>query len=245
MPIENLLRNCLPGLLLLACAQTAIAADAMRYRLDPVHTRVMFAVSHAGFSQAIGTVSGSTGTLQFDPGDWTTAKLEVSVPLDRIDLGDAKWNKAAMANQLLDVEDHPVATFVSTRIEPIDASHASVFGTLNLRGVAKEVKLDVKLNQLKRHPMPPFRRTAGFSATTMLNRMDFGIDAWKAVIGDTVELRIEAEAVRDRGSADKPADIQTPASQAPETDDAAPAMPEAEPEDAAPAAPETEPEPTP
>lgn len=245
MPIENLLRNCLPGLLLLACTQAAIAADPTHYRLDPVHTRVMFAVSHAGFSQAIGTVSGSTGTLQFDPGDWAAAKLEVSVPMDRIDLGDAKWNKAAMANKLLDIEDHPVATFVSTRIEPIDADHASVFGTLNLRGVAKEVKLDVKLNQLKRHPMPPFRRTAGFSATTTLNRMDFGIDAWKALIGDTVELRIEAEAVRDRGSADEQADAQTPPSQTPETDDAVPPMPEAEPDDTAPAAPETEPEPTP
>lgn len=244
MSIENLLRNCLPGLLLLACTPAAIAADATHYRLDPVHTRVMFAVSHAGFSQAIGTVSGSTGTLQFNPGDWAATKLEVSVPLDRIDLGDAKWNKAAMANKLLDVEDHPVATFVSTRIEPIDADRASVFGTLTLRGVAKEVKLDVKLNQLKRHPMPPFRRTAGFSATTTLDRMDFGIDAWKALIGNTVELRIEAEAVRDSGSADEQADVQTVPSQTPETDDAVPAMPEAEPDDTAPEI-EPEPEPTP
>lgn len=185
-------------LLALACLPAA-AAETVHYKLDPVHTRVMFAVSHAGFSNAIGTVSGSTGSLQFDPQDWSTAKLEVRVPLEHIDLGDEDWNDAAMGRRLLNVDAYPEATFVSTRIEPIDAEHASVFGMLELHGVKREVKLDVKLNALKRHPMPPFRQTVGFSATTTLNRMDFGIDAWKAVIGNPVELRIEAEAVRDRG----------------------------------------------
>ncbi|WP_144900416.1 YceI family protein [Luteimonas cucumeris] len=186
--------HCLGGLLWLALAPAASAAGLTQYRLDPVHTRVMFAVSHAGFSQAIGTVSGSTGTLQFDPADWSSAKLEVSVPLARIDLGDAEWNQAVQGRKLLYVDTYPEATFTSTRIEPIDAHHATVFGTLRLHGAAKEIRLDVKLNQLKRHPMPPFRETAGFSATTTISRKAFGIDAWPAVIGDSVELRIEAEA---------------------------------------------------
>nr|WP_223266900.1 YceI family protein [Luteimonas gilva] len=186
--------------LLLALAYLpSAAAETVRYRLDPVHTRVMFAISHAGFSNAIGTVSGSTGTLQFDPQDWSATKLEVRVPLERIDLGDDDWNDAAIGGRLLNVDAYPEATFVSTRIEPIDAEHASVYGLLQLHGVKREIKMDVKLNALKRHPMPPFRRTAGFSATVTLNRMDFGIDSWKAVIGNQVELRIEAEAVPDNG----------------------------------------------
>src|SRR3546814_14930735 len=76
----------------------------------------MFELSHAGYSQAIGTVSGSTGTLVFDPGDWSVARVEVSVPLLRLDLGDAKWNRAALGSNLLDGDDHPAATFVSTRV---------------------------------------------------------------------------------------------------------------------------------
>jgi polyisoprenoid-binding protein YceI len=181
-------------------AATASAGEAERYRLDPVHTRVMFAIDHAGFSRAIGTVSGSTGTLEFDPEDWRSARLEASVPMTRIDLGDAAWNRATLAGNLLDAEDHPVATFVSTRIEPLAPDRATVHGTLTLRGVSREIALEVKLNALKRHPLPPFRRTVGFSATGMLSRKDFGIDAWSSVIGDSVELRIEAEAVRDRGN---------------------------------------------
>jgi polyisoprenoid-binding protein YceI len=192
---------CLPlGVALLLMPLTALPAQAASaaYELDPVHTRVMVAVEHAGFSKAIGTVSGSSGHLQFDPEDWTTARLEVSVPLQRLDLGDEKWNKAVLARNLLDVEQFPTASFVSTRIEPIDPQHASVYGTLTLHGVAKEVKLEVTFNALKRHPLPPFRRTAGFSATATLSRAEFGIDAWKSVIGDRVELRLEVEATRTR-----------------------------------------------
>ena len=184
----------------------ALADEAETWRLDPVHTRVMFAISHAGFSNAIGTVSGSTGTLVFDPEDWTTATLKATVPLTRLDLGDTKWNEAALAGNLLDAKDHPVAEFVSTRVEPLAADRATVHGTLTLRGVSRPVALDVKLNAAKRHPLPPFRRTVGFSATATLSRKAFGIDAWPSVIGDSVELRIEAEAVRQGGRSDDATD---------------------------------------
>lgn len=198
----------LGALLLLLCAGIPPATAANKaYQLDPVHTRVMFAVQHAGFSYALGTISGSTGQLHFDPDDWSTARLEVSVPLQQLDLGDGKWNQAVRAASLLDTAQFPTAGFASTRIEPIDPEHAAVYGTLTLHGVSKEVKLDVTLNALKRHPLPPFRRTAGFSATATLSRADFGIDAWKSVIGDQVELRLEVEATRARsGDAEQATD---------------------------------------
>lgn len=193
------------ALLLTLPSATAVAAPA-QYALDPVHTRVLFAIEHAGFSKALGTVSGSSGTLVFDPDDWTSARLQAQVPLQRLDLGDEKWNRAALARNLLDGERYPEARFVSTRIEPIDATHARVFGELSLHGVSREIALEVTLNALKRHPLPPFRRTVGFSATATLQRADFGIDAWPSVIGATVELRIEAEATRQgRAEPDGPA----------------------------------------
>lgn len=189
-------------LLLAALAPAAGRAAEATYAIDPVHTRVMFAVSHAGFSNALGTFSGSTGTLVFDPDDWKTARVDVEVPLKRLDLGDAKWNAAVLARNFLDADAHPVAHFVSTRIEPIDATHATVVGNLTLRGVTREVRLDATFHQLKRHPLPPFRRTAGFSATTTFSRKLFTMTAWPSVVGDEVELRIEAEATRSRADAD-------------------------------------------
>lgn len=196
----RLLHRFVIGCLLLPAAINVIAAP-VQYALDPVHTRVQFAIDHAGFSKAIGTVSGTTGTLVFDPDDWSLARVEVSIPIDRVDLGDAKWNQATLARNLLDAERYPVATFVSTRVEPIDAQRAIVHGDLTLRSETRPVALQVVLNQLKRYPLPPFRRTVGFSATATLSRADFGIDAWRSVIGDAVELRLEVEASRSRASA--------------------------------------------
>ncbi|GAB3062547.1 YceI family protein [Stenotrophomonas tumulicola] len=210
-PTLTLLLCLLPGL--------ALAADTM-YRLDPVHTRVLFAIEHAGFSSALGTVSGSEGELHFDPGQWEAARLDVRVPLERLDLGDDKWNKAALARNLLDGRNFPQARFVSTQVLPVDDTHARVIGQLTLRGVSREVVLDVTLNALKRHPMPPFRRTAGFTATTALSRRDFGITAWPGMIGDTVQLRMEVEAVRDRSGGD--AETPAPASPSDSPDDATP-----------------------
>jgi polyisoprenoid-binding protein YceI len=192
-PLRTVART---GLIAAALVASPAWAAAETYQLDPVHTRVLFAISHAGFSQAMGTVSGSSGLVRFDPDDWSQARVEVTVPLARADLGDADWNKAVAASNLLDTRDHPQATFVSTHVVGTDASHAQVTGNLTLHGVTREVTLVVTFNQLKRHPLPPFRRTAGFSATTTISRADFGITSWKSVIGDTVQLTIQAEATR-------------------------------------------------
>ena len=169
------------------------------WKLDPVHTRVMFAVSHAGFSNALGTVSGSDGGLLFDPQDWTGARLVVEVPLIRLDLGTADWNEAALAGNLLDGADFPTARFVSTTVTPRDPAHAQVCGELTLHGITRPLCMEVAVNAVERHPMPPFRETAGFSATTTLSRSAYGVDGWPSMIGDEVELRIEAEATRASG----------------------------------------------
>lgn len=193
-------------------ALPAAAAGPRTWTLDPVHTRIVFAIDHAGFSKALGTFSGATGTLVFDPGaaDWAGASVEVRVPVASLELGDAQWNAAVLARRLLDVERHPVATFVSTRVEALDGSRAIVHGRLTLRGVTRELALEVTRNAVARHPLPPFRRTAGFSASAALRRSDFGIDAWPTVIGDVVELRIEAEATAARRPGDPGAGPATP-----------------------------------
>lgn len=221
------------------------AAEPETYALDPVHTRVLFAIEHAGFSKALGTVSGSTGTLLFDRDDWRSARLEVSVPVARLELGDPQWNAAALAANLLDGERHPEARFVSRTVAPVDADHAQVCGDLTLRAVTRPLCLEVTLNQLKRYPLPPFRRTVGFSATATLSRADYGIDAWKSVIGDSVELRIEAEAVRSQRMND--ASNEADETAVPD-DEPIPELPAASPEEAShpdPSPPGPSPEPVP
>ncbi|TWI09439.1 YceI family protein [Aerolutibacter ruishenii] len=187
----------------LMAASSARAAEPEAYSLDPVHTRVMVAVEHAGFSRALGIASGSTGSVWFDPEDLAATRWDISLPLTRLDFGDAKWNSAVQAANLLDASRHPEARFVSTGVTPVDARHARACGDLTVRGTTTPLCLDVTVNAVKRHPLPPFRRTAGFSATGTLSRSALGMAAWPSLIGDSIELRIEAEAVRARN--DEPA----------------------------------------
>ena len=178
-----------------ALLPAAALAQADGYRVDPVHTRVAFAIDHAGYSTALGAISGTTGAIAFDPEDWRSARVDVEIPLQRLDLGDDDWNRAA--KRMLDADRHPVARFVSDAVEPVDATHAAVCGTLTLHDQSRPLCLQATFNQLKRQSLPPFRRTLGFSATAMLFRGEFGIDSWMSMVGDAVELRIEVEAHRD------------------------------------------------
>lgn len=188
------IRHCAPILALLAAAGPAYAASE-HFVLDPVHTRIAFRVDHLGLSQAIGTLSGVHGTLDFDPADWRGAKLDASVPLDRLDLGDADWKIQALSGVFLDIARQPVAQFHATGIEPIDATHARVTGTLSLRGQQHPLVLAVTFNGIKRSLYTRLRKTAGFSATATVHRADWGMLAFGDVVGMDVAIDIQVEAI--------------------------------------------------
>lgn len=198
----------------------ALAAGPVRYEFDPVHTRVMMAIDHAGFSKAIGTISGSQGSLLFDPQDWTSARMEVTVPMDKLDFGDSSWSAAVFAPRFLHVKRYPHARFVADEVTRTDGDRGRACGKLTLHGTTRPLCMDLVLNKIARYPLPPFRRTIGFSATAQLKRSEFGMTSWRSLVGDEVELRIEAELFQrgsetTRSQADAGDDDATP----PDTDD--------------------------
>ncbi len=183
----------------LVVSSAANAGEPVRYTIDPVHTRVLFGIDHAGFSKAIGTISGSEGQLEFDADDWSTAKLDVTVPMHRLDMGDANWAEAIFAPRFLDVKRYPQARFVSSEVKRLEDNRGTVCGELTLHGVTGPLCMALTLNRIARYPLPPFRRTAGFSANATIKRSDFGMTSWKSLVGDLVEIRIEAELTRQAG----------------------------------------------
>jgi len=187
--------NFLP--LALALALVAGPARAERFAIDPVHTRIGFQVSHAGFSWPLGSFSGASGVLDFDRADWSTAHVEVRFPVASLELGDKDWQDKILDPTFFDAKQFPEARFVSTKVQATGTDTADVTGELSLHGVTRTVLLHVRLNALARHPLT-FRRTAGFSATGTLSRKDFGIDHWAKLVGDEVRLILEVEATRDR-----------------------------------------------
>ncbi|WP_460455124.1 YceI family protein [Arenimonas aestuarii] len=197
----NRVRKLLFCLVLLSGSAPAVAA-VEPWRLDPVHTRVLFRVEHAGFSQALGIFPDVQGELSFDPDDWSGFRLDVQIPLGKLEIGDSGWRDKLLSSTWLDAQDQPVARFVSTRVEASGEDQLKVTGELTLRNVSHEVILDVRLNKLARNPLT-FRRTAGFSATAVLDRRDFGMAEWPNVVGQRVQLEIQAEAVRYTPSPDQ------------------------------------------
>ena len=209
MPLAAVIAACC------VCA-TAHAGEPPRYVIDPVHTRVLFEIDHAGFSKAIGTVSGSEGSLHFDADDWSTAKLEVTVPMQRLDMGDSGWSASVFAPRFLDIKRYPQARFVSTRVERHEGNRGTVCGELTLHGTTRPLCMALVLNRIARYPLPPFRRTAGFSARASLKRSGFGMTSWRSLVGDEVELRIEAELFRRNGDDPPPAAVDAPPSTTPD-----------------------------
>ncbi len=168
-------------------------ANIESFAVDPVHTRVAFMVSHAGFSNAIGTFSGSTGQLRFDEKDWSKSSISVSIPIASLNLGDADWQEKILDGTFFDAGKFANATFVSERIEKLSDTTGIAHGALTIRDISQPVSLNFTLNALKRHPLN-FKKTIGFSANATLSRKAFGMDAWTKVIGDEVKVMIELEA---------------------------------------------------
>jgi polyisoprenoid-binding protein YceI len=192
-----MIRGIFLPLALLTALAVPLPVRGERFAIDPVHTRIGFQVSHAGFSRPLGSFSGAHGSLDFVQGDWRQAHVDVRIPVATLQLGDADWQKRILDPTFFDAKKFPEAHFVSTKVEAKGADSALVTGDLSLHGVTHPVVLQVKFNKLARHPLT-FRRTVGFSATATLSRKDFGMDNWQKLVGDEVQLVLEVEAERDR-----------------------------------------------
>lgn len=199
----------LAALLLLNGALVPARAAPMLWAIDPDHSRIVFFVSHDGYADAIGTFAQITGTLWFDPADWSTARVEAEIELATLNLGNPKLDQRIARRDYLDREAHPVARFSSRDVRATSDRTARVEGLLELRGTQVPVTLDVTLNKRARSAWS-LRRTVGFSATTTLRRSAFGMSAHKTAVGDEVSIRIELEAVRARRERARGLSDQTP-----------------------------------
>jgi len=175
----------------LLASGAAVAAET--YKLDPVHTQITFYVNHLGFSNSSGRFHVGDNQLQLDEKDWSKSSVQVTIPLSTLDMGNATWKEHVSGARFFEVEKFPTMTFKSTQVEAAGANQFKVTGDLNLHGVTKPVVLDVKVNKVGAHPMSR-KPAAGFSASAKLKRSEFGMTQMLPMIGDEVEIRIEAEA---------------------------------------------------
>ena len=177
-------------------------ARATQYQVDPDHTNVGFQVRHL-FSRVNGRFDKFDGTISYDPAHPEQAKVSGTIDASSINTNNEKRDTHLRSKDFFDVATYPQITFTSSSATQIDAAKHSgkMDGKLTIHGVEKPVVLDVAFLGAGKDSHGTER--AGFSATTTINRRDFGLtwnspmEAGGVLVGDevTINLEIEAKAV--------------------------------------------------
>jgi polyisoprenoid-binding protein YceI len=169
------------------------------FALDPAHTRVGFVARHLMVSKVRGSFTSAKGaiTVAENPLDST---VEVEIDAASIDTGVADRDGHLRSPDFLNVEVHPVLTFRSTGVLQPKGNEFRLVGDLTIRDVTRPVELDVEFEGVAKSPWG--QEVIGFSATTEIDREEFGItwnqalEAGGVVVGKKVKIEISAEAVR-------------------------------------------------
>jgi polyisoprenoid-binding protein YceI len=178
-----------------------VLAHAETWQIDPAHTNVEFSVRHMMISNVKGQFQKTSGTVDVNGKDPTSAKIDATIDATSINTRVDKRDAHLKSHAFLDVDKFPTISFKSTRVEADGPGKWKVTGDLTLHGVTKPVVLEVEGTGAPiNDPMGNTR--AGASATAKIKRSDFGL-TWNqpletggVMVGDEVAISIDVEAIK-------------------------------------------------
>lgn len=188
----------IPAVLGLMVAASASAQTTLS--VDSAHSSAGFSVRHMMVSNVKGSLGPIKGTITWDGKDLKTVKADATIDVTGITTYNAQRDTHLKSADFFDVEKHPTITFKSKRAEAAGDGKFRLIGDLTLRGVTKEVTLDVEGPTAPITAQGKVRR--GATATTKLNRQDYGvswsrnIDGGGVVVGDEIAVTLELELVQ-------------------------------------------------
>ena len=186
-------------LVVAALAPAFASAGTSTWNVDPMHSRVGFAVKHLVISTVRGEFKKYEGKVVLDDADLTKSTVEATIDPATIDTGVADRDGHLRSPDFFDVAKNPSVTFKSTKVAAAGPGKLAVTGDLTLRGVTKPVVLDVELSPEVKGMYGETRR--GVTATGKIDRKAFGL-AWSKVVeagpvvADEVTLSFELEIVK-------------------------------------------------
>ncbi|BBX29816.1 YceI family protein [Mycolicibacterium alvei] len=177
----------------------AVATDltAGTWAIDPVHSSVNFSVRHLMVSKVRGSFQTFSGAVVV--AEDGTPSVNATIDVTSIDTRNEQRDAHVRSADFFDAENYPTATFVSTGVRP-DGDDYVVEGDFTLKGVTKPVSLKLEYNGVNAGMGQG--AVAGFEASVVLNRKDFGIDidmpleTGGTVVGDKVTITLEIEALK-------------------------------------------------
>lgn len=176
---------------------------AAHYTIDPNHSQVTFKIRHMGISKVGGKFDKFSGDFDYEEGKPKTWKAQAVIEAASIDTGVEKRDNHLKSSDFFDVEKYSTLTFKSTEVQDLGKGKAKLSGLLNMHGVEKPVTLDLEIGGVV-PDMGGKGTRAGFAATVVVSRKDFGMTTGAPMVGDDVEIAISVEGVSENPNA--PAD---------------------------------------
>ena len=190
---------------------TAVTAPSQvtkpsQWQIDPAHSAAHFSVRHLMISNVRGEFTKLSGSALINPVDPSKSSVDITIEAASINTREPQRDEHLRSADFFDVANHPKLTFRSTRVEVLGADNIKLTGDLTIRGVTKQITFDVEGPTASiKDPWGNIR--AGVTASTKINRKDFGVafsaltETGGVVVGDEVKISIEAELIQQAPAA--------------------------------------------
>lgn len=180
---------------------TAPATAVTTWNIDPVHSVAEFKVKHMMISNVKGQFTGVSGKLSLNEEDVTLSSIEATIDAATINTREEQRDAHLRSADFFDVEKFPTLSFESTGVKKTSDGELAVEGNLTIHGVARSVKFAVE-GPTAAAKDPWGNTRIGLSATTRINRKDFGL-TWNAaletggiLVGDEVTITLDVQFVK-------------------------------------------------
>lgn len=172
----------------------------MGYQLDKQHAEVGFSVKHLMIATVKGKFKTFDATVDFDPANVASSKVEATVDVASIETHEAQRDGHLKSPDFFDVASFPKLSFESNRIEALGGDRYRVYGNLTIRDVTREVVLESEFSGRAKDPWGNDR--VAFTAKASIERSDFGLkwnqalETGGVVVGERVEIELDVQAVK-------------------------------------------------
>ena len=179
---------------------TSINFAQTEWAFDKSHSNVSFSVTHMLIAETEGVFKTFDGRILTENDSFENAEISLTVDINSIDTDNEKRDNHLKSNDFFNAEKYPEMTFISRKFNKVDDKNYELWGNLSIRGVTKEVKLDVVMNGLITDPWGNTR--AGFKLSGELNRFDYGLkwskvmEAGGLIVGETVTITANIELIQ-------------------------------------------------
>jgi polyisoprenoid-binding protein YceI len=172
----------------------------MTWQIDQSHSLIQFSVKHMMIAKVRGFFEEFNGSINLDLNTPSETEVEVTIKTASINTRQSQRDEHLRSPDFFDSNNFPEMNFVSKKVELISENTAKLYGNLTIKGITKEVVLDVKFNGLSKSPYGT--TNAGFVANGIINRKDWDLNWNQALetggflVGDHIEINIEVELIK-------------------------------------------------